>query len=59
MDQVEARHPVTSLATVSCRTDLLEWYGRRGYKRVEEMPLDQVSYQVLLEIICNSQNVTV
>ena len=43
MDQVEARHPVTSLATVSCRTDLLDWYGRRGYRRVEEMPLDQVS----------------
>ena len=42
MDEIEARHPVTSLATVSCRTDLLAWYTRRGYRRVQQMPLDQV-----------------
>ena len=42
MDQIEARHPVTSLATVSCRTDLLAWYERRGYRQTDQMPLDQV-----------------
>ena len=44
MDQIEARHPVTSLATVSCRTDLLAWYERRGYRQTDQMPLDQVSF---------------
>ena len=44
MDQIEARHHVTSLATVSCRTDLLDWYERRGYRQIEQMPLDQVNY---------------
>ena len=45
MDQIEARHPVTSLDTVSCRTDLLDWYERRGYKRVSQIPIDQVSLE--------------
>ena len=45
MDQIEARHPVTSLDTVSCRTDLLDWYERRGYRRVSEIPIDQVSLE--------------
>ena len=44
MDQIEARHPVTSLDTVSCRTDLLDWYERRGYTRVSQIPIHQVSF---------------
>ena len=43
MEQIEARHPVPSLDTVSCRTDLLDWYQRRGYRRVSQIPIDQVS----------------
>ena len=39
LDQVEARRPATRLATVSCRTDLLGWYRRRGYTVTSEEPL--------------------
>ena len=45
MEQIEARHPVPSLDTVSCRTDLLDWYQRRGYRRVSQIPIDQVSLE--------------
>lgn len=39
LDQLEALRPATTLATVSCRTDLLAWYRRRGYTVTSEEPL--------------------
>ena len=52
MDQIEAKHPVTSLDTVSCRTDLLDWYQRRGYRRVSQIPIDQVAKFICIRIVC-------
>ena len=61
MDHIEARHPVTSLATVSCRTDLLDWYERRGYRQIEQMPLDQVAIKYCFKriYISTCQNISV
>ena len=39
---LEAEHPVTGVGVVSCRSDILPWYTRRGYTTYMELPLDEV-----------------
>merc|ERR1719278_454612 len=36
----EDNHPVTTIGVVSCRTDVMPWYERKGYKTFSEIPLE-------------------
>ena len=49
LTQLEAEHPVTGVGVVSCRSDILPWYERRGYRTTGQVKLDKVSRQGVLE----------
>ena len=49
LSQLEAEHPVTGVGVVSCRSDILPWYERRGYRTTGQVKLDKVR-QGMLEI---------
>merc|ERR1712037_909122 len=36
----ESNYSVTTIGVVSCRTDILPWYDKRGYKTFGEIPLE-------------------
>ena len=38
---LEHQYPVTMVGVVSCRSDVLPWYERRGYRDYDELPLIQ------------------
>ena len=42
LTQLEAEHPVTGVGVVSCRSDILPWYERRGYRTTGQVKLDKV-----------------
>ena len=39
---LEAQYDITSVGVVSCRTDILPFYQRRGYRTFQQLPLEQV-----------------
>ena len=39
---LEAEHPVTGVGVVSCRSDILPWYDKRGYITCGMVKLDKV-----------------
>ena len=39
---LEAEYAMTEVGVVSCRTDVLPWYDRNGYKTCWEIPLEKV-----------------
>ena len=39
---LEAEYEITEVGVVSCRTDVLPWYDRNGYKTCHEIPLEKV-----------------
>merc|ERR1711942_622315 len=43
MSWAEAKFPVTMVAVVSCRTDVLPWYEKRGYETFGHIPLVESS----------------
>jgi len=36
----ESKYPVTTIGVVSCRTDVMPWYEKKGYKTFSEIPLE-------------------
>ena len=45
MRWLEAEYDITSVGVVSCRTDILPFYERRGYRTFQQLPLEQVRRQ--------------
>ena len=39
---LEAEHPMTGVGVVSCRSDILPWYDKRGYITYSAAKLDKV-----------------
>ena len=39
---LEAEHPMTGVGVVSCRSDILPWYDKRGYITCGVVKLDKV-----------------
>ena len=39
LSMLERQYPVTIVGVVSCRTDILPWYKKRGYVQFDEVPL--------------------
>ena len=40
LDYAESKADITELAIVNCRTDLLDFYQRRGYRFICEVPAE-------------------
>ena len=40
LDYAEAKADIAELTIVSCRTDLLEFYQRRGYRFISQVPAE-------------------
>ena len=47
LTRLEAEHPVTGVGVVSCRSDILPWYERRGYRTTGQVKLDKVRHGIM------------
>ena len=48
LDFAESTRPKSQVYVVSCRTDILPWYEKRGYKEISRCPAESIIPQETL-----------